>query len=44
MNVELLHELAAVGFDCLDRQVQTARNLFGAQALGHELQHLALTR
>ena len=42
VEVELFHDLAAVGFDGLDAHVQARRDLLGRLAFGHELQHLAL--
>ena len=44
MDIELLHQLAAVGFHSLDRQIKAPGNVLGAQAFRNELQHLALAR
>src|SRR5438445_13557259 len=44
MNAEALHELGAVGLDCLQRHLEAARDLLVGMPLGDELQHLALAR
>src|SRR5687768_16102979 len=42
VDLELVHDLGAVGLDGLDAHVQPRGDLLGGLALGHELEHLAL--
>ena len=42
VNLEPLHYLAAMAFDCLDAQLETGRDLSGAVTLGDHPQHLDL--
>ena len=42
MDIELLHDVLAVGLDGFDTHVQTRRDLLRAMTLGDELKDLAL--
>ena len=42
MNIQPLHDLGTMGFDCFDRQVEVARHLLAGQTTRHQTQNLGL--